>query len=79
MSSRSGVHPRVGGGAGPYLYRADFSDGPSPRGRGSHTLAQQTCFVPRSIPAWAGEPVTLTRMVVLAKVHPRVGGGASKG
>ena len=73
----SEVHPRVGGGARDMTHPAPIARGPSPRGRGSLRLARFPLLVPRSIPAWAGEPVARRREGRLGAVHPRVGGGAS--
>ena len=74
---RSGVHPRVGGGAGGQRPDADHDEGPSPRGRGSHRNGGCHGGACGSIPAWAGEPSTVCSASRKRRVHPRVGGGAT--
>ena len=70
------VHPRVGGGARLRILSMALSMGPSPRGRGSHKTGPVAIARIRSIPAWAGEPLTAGRTAAASGVHPRVGGGA---
>ena len=50
--------------------------GPSPRGRGSRLHGDRSGLRHGSIPAWAGEPPLRDWPSCLARVHPRVGGGA---
>ena len=57
------VYPRVGGGTRYAVRRSSQAAGLSPRGRGNRPAPAVTPVIPRSIPAWAGEP------------YPRVGGG----
>ena len=69
------VYPRVGGGT---CYRRPevlIWLGLSPRGRGNRIGLTSTGRVPRSIPAWAGEPRRSVRLLIAGKVYPRVGGG----
>ncbi len=75
----TGVHPRVGGGA-PHNDQPEHQrQGPSPRGRGSHQNRRPGRGRLRSIPAWAGEPSRAPMSQCRARVHPRVGGGATPG
>ena len=53
--------------------------GLSPRGRGNLTLNDSIPEAVRSIPAWAGEPPSLTPFGVPIPVYPRVGGGNRAG
>ena len=73
---RTGVYPRVGGGA--WLDRSDDrqAEGLSPRGRGSPEGVVVTFKMDGSIPAWAGEPQISASVASLSRVYPRVGGGA---
>ena len=50
-----GVYPRVGGGNCSPLSGGERRMGLSPRGRGKLFYHCQYIFLPRSIPAWAGE------------------------
>ena len=73
------LYPRVGGGtdaAGcmPWLFR-----GLSPRGRGNQSAKELTIDLYRSIPAWAGEPMSLSFQTSDSTVYPRVGGGTRCG
>ena len=73
--SSGAVYPRVGGGnPGGFLRRLP-GGGLSPRGRGKpaalHAVGQRA----RSIPAWAGETITLPALWATGAVYPRVGGG----
>ena len=77
--NRSGVHPRVGGGAGRVRINIEPIWGPSPRGRGSHHRPGPGQHHPGSIPAWAGEPSCRACPSPRPWVHPRVGGGALDG
>ncbi len=73
--TRSGVHPRVGGGDAIALPTRTASTGPSPRGRG-RLSGQRRCRAPAgSIPAWAGATSALRCRASRCGVHPRVGGG----
>ena len=74
--THSRVHPRVGGGAREGAREPDVSQGPSPRGRGSHFYAVPRGVNRGSIPAWAGEPGRPPPPGAGLGVHPRVGGGA---
>ena len=73
--SRWLVYPRVGGGnratASPSVRRT----GLSPRGRGKRIDGVTDSVKRRSIPAWAGETIYLSRLTAGTKVYPRVGGG----
>ena len=52
------VYPRVGGGAASVADTNTSAYGLSPRGRGSHLRYPRRGGAVRSIPAWAGEPVS---------------------
>ena len=69
------VYPRVGGGTFPGGWWSPSVLGLSPRGRGNRLDC--CCYFPgiRSIPAWAGEPVSGQSPVPMSVVYPRVGGG----
>ena len=69
------VYPRVGGGTDltGESYKEDA--GLSPRGRGNRVLRRHEKVRYGSIPAWAGEPETVSRGKVAIPVYPRVGGG----
>ena len=69
------VYPRVGGGTYVQREEAAYPGGLSPRGRGNLGLFCQTLALPRSIPAWAGEPSYMVSTACLTRVYPRVGGG----
>ena len=71
------VHPRVGGEAISARSRVRPCEGPSPRGRGSRDPVEGLASRRGSIPAWAGKPGYLSRVMVAPGVHPRVGGEAS--
>ena len=49
--------------------------GLSPRGRGNPGLVRRRFRLPRSIPAWAGEPFVDGLLYKPLEVYPRVGGG----
>ena len=74
-SSRSGVHPRVGGGTWRASWKASRDSGPSPRGRGNRIGSYSRIGTIGSIPAWAGEPRRQSTITPISRVHPRVGGG----
>ena len=71
------VYPRVGGGAEQIDEAGGATSGLSPRGRGSRQRWNHQAHLYRSIPAWAGEPASVTAAVVRTRVYPRVGGGAT--
>ena len=75
-ASRSGVDPRVGGGATPLRAGDAPLAGRSPRGRGSPVALRDEPGRTRSIPAWAGEPTLTLQKSKACGVDPRVGGGA---
>ena len=74
-ASPFGVYPRVGGGTTPSRVVASWKEGLSPRGRGNRKACKQTHLLFRSIPAWAGEPLTSRAIPRATRVYPRVGGG----
>ena len=49
--------------------------GLSPRGRGKLMTVIGDSNPSRSIPAWAGETISVADMCITATVYPRVGGG----
>ena len=69
------VYPRVGGGTAAYHPRPVGLWGLSPRGRGNQEEQPLASFSPRSIPAWAGEPLPRRPEAIPSPVYPRVGGG----
>ena len=71
------VYPRVGGGTS--IHSADDVSqvGLSPRGRGNREFQGRRLILLRSIPAWAGEPVSIAPMMSVKSVYPRVGGGTA--
>ena len=71
------VYPRVGGGNSPFPSRSPRYKGLSPRGRGKPRTRQRKNWLPRSIPAWAGETVGVRGRPGALPVYPRVGGGNS--
>ena len=78
MNSRAPVYPRVGGGTASLPVLHSIAWGLSPRGRGNQFHFWARLGKIRSIPAWAGEPGTLTKSTGYGKVYPRVGGGTRK-
>ena len=70
-----GVYPRVGGGTEEEQEAHEYTRGLSPRGRGNLLETAPRLALPRSIPAWAGEPVRLIPNAHLRRVYPRVGRG----
>ena len=70
-----GVYPRVGGGNCRIQDKPNCMRGLSPRGRGKPLLCAGGGNPDRSIPAWAGETVTLDSFIESIQVYPRVGGG----
>ena len=75
-SPSSRVHPRVGGAASIRISTSRPRSGSSPRGRGSQCMKDVLWRRDGFIPAWAGQPVELSRTTPLHRVHPRVGGAA---
>ena len=71
------VYPRVGGGTGCAGCLKGPGDGLSPRGRGNLALRVGGRGGQGSIPAWAGEPPTVSVLGALLPVYPRVGGGTA--
>ena len=69
------VYPRVGGGTVWEEIQDIIGNGLSPRGRGNRRRRVHGQQVVRSIPAWAGEPISESRLTSLTWVYPRVGGG----
>ena len=64
-------------GRGNYVLQsqATAQHGLSPRGRGKRGCHCPAPWLGRSIPAWAGETRTASRVSACGKVYPRVGGG----
>ena len=73
------VYPRVGGGTAAVLCAACRITGLSPRGRGNPDVHPHERVFEGSIPAWAGEPRSLTIARSIPWVYPRVGGGTETG
>ena len=73
----SAVYPRVGGGTFPLSGLDIWALGLSPRGRGNRITRSWRPPCLRSIPAWAGEPVTSWVSPPSVSVYPRVGGGTN--
>ena len=71
------VYPRVGGGTFVGEGRYGRGSGLSPRGRGNPNDLLEDDIIDGSIPAWAGEPVSVKVAHVKTKVYPRVGGGTA--
>ena len=71
------VYPRVCGGTGSSLAARSASSGLSPRVRGNHLRGVTWSTGNRSIPACAGEPLTLMNGPPVTKVYPRVCGGTA--
>ena len=69
------VYPRVCGGTGEWLPPDAFVWGLSPRVRGNHNYSSHVSLRVGSIPACAGEPVTLQKWDLYREVYPRVCGG----
>ena len=69
------VYPRVCGGTSRKRAAAASAIGLSPRVRGNPQRRRDCLRARRSIPARAGEPVAGRRVVVSARVYPRVCGG----
>ena len=73
------VYPRVCGGTCFLPFVVHSVEGLSPRVRGNHHHAPQNTYLPRSIPACAGEPGRPACSPMSARVYPRVCGGTSGG
>ena len=69
------VYPRVGGGTIVTDGASGCAVGLSPRGRGNRRGQSGVSCRYRSIPAWAGEPGSLSGPGIRRWVYPRVGGG----
>ena len=65
----------MGGGNSSSFKLELAANGLSPRGRGKQWLPSRRPSGQRSIPAWAGETMTLAETRTYIKVYPRVGGG----
>ena len=70
------VYPRPRGGALRMSRIRESSQGLSPPTRGSPSRWGRECSLSRSIPAHAGEPITISTMTPLLGVYPRPRGGA---
>ena len=68
------VHPRVGGERSSAASNSALMAGSSPRGRGTLVVRDGGGPSLRFIPAWAGNAVILTVILIVQTVHPRVGG-----
>ena len=71
-----GSIPAYAGGATTAVTHIPYTEGRSPRMRGSHVLEEPHSSSTGSIPAYAGEPKTWEQIAVDMKVDPRVCGGA---
>ena len=74
-AGRGRVYPRVGGGTVTLAQSWPSCRGLSPRGRGNRNFGTILALLPRSIPAWAGEPGRSPPKHLRRSVYPRVGGG----
>ena len=70
------VYPRVCGGAALEIAAPEMVKGLSPRVRGSPRRGLYLCDVVGSIPACAGEPMSMRAGLHRPRVYPRVCGGA---
>ena len=68
------VYPRVGGATCSASWKMSAWTGLSPRGRGNPLILGEPVHRMRSIPAWAGQPITISSSICLPLVYPRVGG-----
>ena len=75
IRNRKSVYPRVCGGTLAFTSAVSACAGLSPRVRGNRGERPGVGFVPGSIPACAGEPVTTIAPGTAPKVYPRVCGG----
>ena len=76
-TGRAAVYPRVGGGTLGCPVALFTCAGLSPRGRGNPPWATPLARSRRSIPAWAGEPLSNASIIAWTSVYPRVGGGTN--
>jgi hypothetical protein len=76
LRSFMGPSPAQAGGAVRARSRSAAISGPSPRRRGRHPQRVAEIWPHGSIPAQAGEPVTMARNSRAIRVHPRAGEGA---
>ena len=74
--SLTAVYPRVCGGSAPRRFGNAGTAGLSPRVRGKHGAAPAAELQPGSIPACAGEAVSVAGVTGTGKVYPRVCGGS---
>ena len=74
-AGRQRVYPRVGGGTRWIPSSGMVPWGLSPRGRGNRCARKAWRVIDRSIPAWAGEPLSWPGPPAPWRVYPRVGGG----
>ena len=74
---RSAVYPRVCGGTPRKMYTAQRSPGLSPRVRGNRVAGGVARAAAGSIPACAGEPISLATPAPSTPVYPRVCGGTA--
>ena len=72
---RAAVYPRVCGGTPPQHRQRPVGEGLSPRVRGNRAVVAHAITDEGSIPACAGEPLTLPNPATLPPVYPRVCGG----
>ena len=75
LANRFWVYPRVCGGTQKRLASWPLTRGLSPRMRGNHKKGADRSGLPRSIPAYAGEPLTVQTIDSDREVYPRVCGG----
>ena len=75
----SRVYPRVCGGTDTVTALKALKDGLSPRVRGNRCSEFRSKPCPWSIPACAGEPAYIRRLVAQSGVYPRVCGGTVNG
>ena len=73
--STSWDYPRAGGGTARTIHVALNGRGLSPRGRGNQILLCGSALPLRTIPARAGEPVSVSPAYRVAWDYPRAGGG----
>ena len=74
-----GVYPRVCGGTKVRCRLRAVSPGLSPRVRGNHASTAARPGMDGSIPACAGEPLSIVALSILTRVYPRVCGGTPSG
>ena len=71
------VYPRVGGATQMTVVGAGAAGGLSPRGRGNRVGRRYRYDTLGSIPAWAGQPISVQHNQQQGKVYPRVGGATA--